>query len=44
MTNKEYKQWMIECILQWQSENTFTRESLEKKTTRALEIIFDNVK
>jgi len=44
MTNKEYKEWLISCILEWQSGNVFTRESLEKKTTQVLERIFDNVK
>lgn len=43
MTNKEYKNMMIENILNWQTRKQFTREELGKKTIRALEIIHDNV-
>ena len=41
MTTKEYKQFLIEGILSWAAER-FTREELEKKSIRALEIIYDN--
>lgn len=43
MTAYEYKAWMIECILEWQTRNQFTREELETKGITALEWIFDNV-
>ena len=43
MTNKEYKEMLINDILEWQTRNQFTREELEKKTIRALERIYDNV-
>ncbi len=39
----EYKKMLIENILQWQTRNQFTREELEKKSIRSLEIIHDNV-
>ena len=38
-----YKENLINNILEWQSNNQFTREELEKKSVRALEIIHDNV-
>ena len=44
MTNIEYKKMLIEDILEWQTRNQFTREILEKKSIRSLEIIHDNVK
>lgn len=43
MTASEYKAWMIECILEWQTRDQFTREELEAKRIGALERIFDNV-
>lgn len=43
MTNKEYKEMLINNIMEWQTRNQFTREQLEKKTIMALEIIHDNV-
>lgn len=43
MTNKEYKDMLIENILNWQTRKQFNREELNKKTIRALEIIHDNV-
>ena len=43
MTPKEYKEMLIENILQWQTQNQFTREDLVKKSIRSLEIIHDNV-
>lgn len=43
MTLKEYKQFLIDGILEMQTHSQFTREILEKKTTRVLEIIYDNV-
>lgn len=39
----EYKKMLIENILEWQTRNQFTREELEKKSIRSLEIIHDNV-
>lgn len=43
MTNKEYKQDLIKNILQWQTRNQFTKDDLEKKSIRVLEIIHDNI-
>lgn len=43
MTNKEYKEMLIKNILEWQTHNQFTKEELERKTIRTLEIIHDNV-
>lgn len=43
MTNKEYKEMLINNIMEWQTRNQFARKQLEKKTIRALEIIHDNV-
>ena len=44
MTNKEYKKMLINNILEWQTKNQFTKEELQKKTVRTLEIIHDNIK
>ena len=41
MTSKEYKEFLIENILEWAGDR-FTREELEKKTIHSLERIFDN--
>lgn len=41
MSVKEYKEMLIHDILEWASDK-FTREQLEKKSIRALEIIYDN--
>ena len=43
MTNKEYRQMLIDGILDYQTKGQFTREQLEKKPIRTLEIIYDNV-
>ena len=43
MTNAEYREMLINNILEWQTNNQFTREELEKKTIRVLERIHDNV-
>lgn len=43
MTQKEYKDFLINNILEWQTRGQWTREALEKKTVRVLEIIHDNV-
>ena len=43
MTNKEYKDMLIEDILLRQTRNQFTEEYLRKKSIRVLEIIYDNV-
>ena len=42
MTNAEYRQWLIEEII-IDSKGKFTRERLEKKSIRSLEIIYDNL-
>lgn len=41
MTLKEYKEFLIDGILEFAGDR-FTREELEKKTTRVLERIYDN--
>lgn len=43
MTNKEYKQMLIENILEWQKKSHFTIEYLQQCSIRTLEIIHDNV-
>ena len=43
MKNTEYKEMLINNILEWQTNNQFTREELEKKSIRVLERIHDNV-
>lgn len=43
MNNTEYKEMLINNILEWQTRNQFTREELQNKSIRALEIIHDNV-
>lgn len=40
MTEKEYKEFLIEGILEW-AGHRFTREELEGKAIRVLEKIFD---
>ena len=40
---RKYKTMLIEGILDFQSKNQWTREQLEKKSIRVLEIIYDNV-
>ena len=43
MTNKEYRDFLINGILEFQSNNQFTKDELLKKSIRVLEKIFDNV-
>lgn len=43
MSNREYKEMLISHILEWQTKEQFTKEQLEKKSIRMLEIIYDNV-
>ena len=43
MTNAEYRQWLIEEILNDDKQHRFDKETLSKKSIRALEIIFDNL-
>lgn len=43
MTNKEYREMLIDGILDYQTHGQFTRAELEKKTIRTLERIYDNV-
>lgn len=40
---KEYKEFLIESILDFQTMNQFTREQLQKKTIRVLERIHDTI-
>lgn len=39
----DYKKMLIDGILEFQTHNQFTREALDKKSIRTLEIIYDNV-
>lgn len=43
MNNQDYKQFLINNILEWQNHQQFKREDLEKMSIRALEIIHDNI-
>ena len=43
MTAKEYREMLINGILDYQTKGQFTREELEKKPIRTLERIYDNV-
>lgn len=43
MDNQKYREFLINHILEWQKPGQFSREDLEKKSIRELEIIFDNV-
>ena len=43
MSAKEYKEFLIENILDFQTKNQFTKEELEKKTIRVLERIHDTI-
>lgn len=43
MNAKEYKEFLIESILDFQTKNQFTKEDLEKKTIRTLERIHDTI-
>lgn len=42
MTNADYRQWLIDNIL-IDSKYKFEKETLEKKSIRSLEIIYDNL-
>ena len=43
MTTAEYKQFLIDGIMEFQTRNQFTREELQKKRIDVLERIYDNV-
>ena len=43
MTSVEYREFLIVGILEYQTNNGFTREELNKKPIRVLERIYDNV-
>lgn len=43
MTNKEYREFLINGILDFQTNGQFTRGELEGRTIRTLERIFDAV-
>lgn len=43
MTTQEYKKFLIEGILEFQKNNLFDKETLEKKSIRVLERIYDTV-
>lgn len=40
---KEYKEFLIESILKWQTKNQFTKEELQRYTIRTLERIHDTI-
>lgn len=41
-TIQEYKKLLIQCILEHQTNNKFTRKILEERSIRALEIIYES--
>lgn len=43
METKDYKLFLINNILEWQKQEQFKREDLEKMSIRALERIHDNI-
>lgn len=43
MTNAEYKEFLINGILEFQTKEQFTIDELRKKSIRVLEKIYDNV-
>lgn len=43
MEMQDYKKFLIDNIMSWQTKDQFNREELEKKSIRALEIIHDNI-
>lgn len=43
MTEAVYRQMLIDGILDYQTKGQFTREELQNKSIRTLEIIYDNV-
>lgn len=43
MSNEEYREMLIEGILEFQTRGQFSREYLEELSIRSLEIIYDNV-
>lgn len=43
MNNKEYKEMLINDILERQTHGQFTKQELKHKSIRVLEIIYDNV-
>ena len=43
MNNTEYKEFLINNILEWQTNNQFTKEELNKMSIRILERIHDNI-
>lgn len=43
MENRQYKEFLIQNILEWQTRNQFSKEDLEIMSIRALERIHDNV-
>ena len=43
MSNTEYRNFLIANILEWQTNNQFTKEELNKMTIRTLERIHDNI-
>lgn len=43
MNETEYREMLIDGILEFQTKKQFTREELQQKATRTLERIYDNV-
>lgn len=43
MDDRQYKEFLIQNILEWQTQGQFSKDDLEKKSIRVLERIHDNV-
>lgn len=43
MDDRQYKEVLIQNILEWQTKGQFSKENLEKKSIRALERIHDYI-
>lgn len=43
MDDRQYKEFLIQNILEWQTREQFSKEDLENKSIRTLERIHDNV-
>lgn len=43
MNAKEYRDWLISGILEYQEKAKYTEEELRKKPTRRLEQIYDTI-
>lgn len=41
---EELRDYLIRCIIDWQNQDNYTKEELNKKSTKDLLLIFENVK